>query len=109
MKNILNLPNVRTSAGSDPEKPAQVGTASAKVPDPPKWLKGQAREEWITLAPELAATWKPRYIHTLAIYCQMIVQYQDDPENFGVARLAQLRGLQCDLGLTPRSQRLVDT
>lgn len=109
MKDLLQFPAVKAPAEDPaPEIKRKPRAIVASAPKPPAWLIGEPRKEWLRLAPQLAATWQEKYEDVFAVYCTQIAHFKTDPANFGVSRLAQMRGLACDLGLTPRSQRLVD-
>jgi P27 family predicted phage terminase small subunit len=68
-----------------------------KVPDPPERLKGEAREEWLRIAPELhrlgiltVADLRPLgcYCAAYGDWCEaedaMVAAKADDPHNFGL-------------------------
>jgi len=84
-----------------------------RVPGPPAYLSEAARPHWEPVVLEMIAAglWRPLFERSVAIFCELLVNFLDDPQNFGASRLGQLRLLGGDLGLTPghihRSQRSV--
>lgn len=108
MSELLKFRNARPpKAAATSESAPCVAVPRSEPPAAPAWLAPDAKAQWDDLVPLLTMGWQQVFADTLGMYCTLVAQFKKDPEGFGVARMAQLRGLAADLALTPRAQRLV--
>ena len=72
----------------------------------PRFLKGRGADLWRQYAPGLVQTgvMKASDVHMFAILCSLLAAFEENPPGFGAARLAQLRGLAKNFGMTPTSR-----
>ncbi len=85
--------------GDDPD--IEIG-----APIKPEWLSAAASAEWDRSVPimEGAGYLSVNDQMPLALYCELVADFQADPKGFPAARLTQLRLLMGELGMTPASR-----
>lgn len=90
-----NLKLIRGNPGKQRLRPEPQPMSSPSIPDPPEYLVGYAREEWIRIAPEL---YRLRCltlidITTLGAYCQAFLDWRNALDVMAQMRGNQTRGI----------------
>lgn len=102
--NVHKLKNtLRKDRHGDPETKVKIDT---KLPEPPGWIKKDARKEWCRICKvmEKVNVLTEADVSTLAQYCTLYAELLDQKEEFTAAKHTQLRLCAVELGFTPVSR-----
>lgn len=86
-----------------PGKHGQEPEIERGAPDKPIWLSKSAELEWDRVVPilEPAGYLAKSDAMALATYCELAAEFAAAPSEFRAGKIAQLRLLMAELGLTP--------
>lgn len=106
----LNVKEMRGFVGHRPvNREAPEPKLVEGMPDPPKWLKGEAKREWFRQIGSLTATrvLGENEISLLASYCYLQGEFINEVKSgrtMVAALISQLRGFASEFGIGPASR-----
>ncbi len=95
--------NLRLVGPGTPAQRVAGRPRTPRAPAPPAWLSADAKVVWLTTVRSMIAarTWAHDYMPTLALFAVLFSEFSSSPASMPVTKIAQLRLLIGDLGLSP--------